>query len=62
ENLFEAMYDDYLGGQPSDVRIISPAAPVTLDLRTPSASTTTVETASTPTNSSVEAPAIPNTS
>ncbi|GJR25477.1 hypothetical protein Tco_1101709 [Tanacetum coccineum] len=41
---------------------IAPAAPATLNRQTPNASTTTAETAPTPTNSSTEAPAIPNTS
>ncbi|GKA81283.1 hypothetical protein Tco_0787975 [Tanacetum coccineum] len=60
--LFEAMYDDYMGGQPSDSTRTDPFTPVTLNLLTPSASTTVAETAPTPTNSSAEAPAIPNTS
>ncbi|GKC09136.1 hypothetical protein Tco_1000746 [Tanacetum coccineum] len=62
ELLFEAMYDDYIGGQPSDVIRTALVAPTTLNHQTPNASTTAAETASTPTNSSTEALAIPNTS
>ncbi|GJQ97176.1 retrovirus-related pol polyprotein from transposon TNT 1-94 [Tanacetum coccineum] len=62
ELLFEAMYDDYIGGQPSDVIRTALVAPTTLNHQTPNASTTAAETASTPTNSSTEVLAIPNTS
>ncbi|GJY00171.1 hypothetical protein Tco_0357189 [Tanacetum coccineum] len=62
ELLFEEMYDDYMGGQLSDATRISFAALATLNLHTPNASTTIAETTQTPTNSSTEAPAIPNTS
>ena len=41
---------------------IAPTAPVTLNLYTLNASTTTTETAPKPTNSSTEASVIPNTS
>ncbi|GJY14757.1 integrase, catalytic region, zinc finger, CCHC-type containing protein, partial [Tanacetum coccineum] len=60
--LFEAMYDDYIGGQPS-------AAPRTVSdaqaphfLQTLTVSTTIADTAPTPTNSSSQAKNIPNTS
>ncbi|GKC98619.1 hypothetical protein Tco_1168894 [Tanacetum coccineum] len=56
------MYDDYIGGQPLDAIRTPLAAPATLNLQTPNASTTTAETAPIPTNSSTEALAIPNTS
>ncbi|GKC94354.1 hypothetical protein Tco_1159796 [Tanacetum coccineum] len=61
ELLFKVVYDDYIGGQLSDATRISSAAPSTLNLHTPNASTTITETTQTPTNSSTEAPAIPNT-
>ncbi|GJX76090.1 retrovirus-related pol polyprotein from transposon TNT 1-94 [Tanacetum coccineum] len=60
--LFKAMYNDYIGGQPSNAIRTAPAAPTTLNLWTPNASTTTAETAPTPRNSSTQDPAIPNTS
>ncbi|GJZ20780.1 hypothetical protein Tco_0557370 [Tanacetum coccineum] len=41
ELLFESMYDDYMGGQPSDATRTAPAAPATLNRQTPNASTTT---------------------
>nr|GFA65784.1 hypothetical protein [Tanacetum cinerariifolium] len=56
------MYDDYIGGQPSDAPRTAPAAPATHDLQTPNASTTIVESAPMPTNSSSLSPNIPNTS
>nr|GFB51516.1 hypothetical protein [Tanacetum cinerariifolium] len=56
------MYDDYMGGQPSDATRTAFAAPVTQNLQTQNASTTTTETALTPTNSSTKASAISNTS
>ncbi|GJV89959.1 retrovirus-related pol polyprotein from transposon TNT 1-94 [Tanacetum coccineum] len=55
--LFEAMYDDYIGGQPSAAIRTSPQV-----LQAPTASTTTANTASTPTNLSSQATNIPNTS
>ncbi|GJZ31581.1 retrovirus-related pol polyprotein from transposon TNT 1-94, partial [Tanacetum coccineum] len=60
--LFEARYDDYIGGQSSDATRIAPAAPVTQNLQTPNASTTIAESAPTLKNSSIEAPTLPNTS
>ncbi|GJW15914.1 putative ribonuclease H-like domain-containing protein [Tanacetum coccineum] len=60
--LFEARYDDYIGGQSSDATRIAPAALVTQNLQTPNASTTIAESAPTLKNSSIEAPTIPNTS
>ncbi|GKA33343.1 integrase, catalytic region, zinc finger, CCHC-type containing protein [Tanacetum coccineum] len=60
--LFEAMYDDYIGGQPLDATRTSPTAPSTLNLQTPVASTTTLDNGLTPTNSSTSALAIPNNS
>ncbi|GJR94808.1 retrovirus-related pol polyprotein from transposon TNT 1-94 [Tanacetum coccineum] len=56
------MYDEYIGGQPSAASRIVPAAPATQVLHTPTASTTTADTAPTPTNSSSQAKNIPNTS
>ncbi|GJR29663.1 hypothetical protein Tco_1105895 [Tanacetum coccineum] len=53
--LFEVMYDDYIGGQPSNATRTVIAAPTALtnqNLQTPTASTTTADSASTPTNSS----------
>ncbi|GJX03182.1 retrovirus-related pol polyprotein from transposon TNT 1-94 [Tanacetum coccineum] len=55
-------YDDYMGGQPLDATRIAPAAPTTLNRQIPNASTTTDDTTPTPTNSSTESQAIPNTS
>ncbi|GKA26311.1 retrovirus-related pol polyprotein from transposon TNT 1-94 [Tanacetum coccineum] len=51
-----------LGGQPLDSTRTAPAAPATHNLQTLNASTTTIESAPTPTNSSSQAYAIPNTS
>nr|GFB04687.1 retrovirus-related Pol polyprotein from transposon TNT 1-94 [Tanacetum cinerariifolium] len=60
--LFEAMYDDYIGGQlPAAPRTIM-AAQAPQVLQTPMASTTIADTATTPTNSSSQATNIPNTS
>ncbi|GJW08137.1 hypothetical protein Tco_1570560, partial [Tanacetum coccineum] len=59
--LFEAMYDDYIGGQPSAATRTSPSAQVHQVLQTPMATTTT-DTASTPTNSFSQAADIPNSS
>ncbi|GJT09328.1 putative ribonuclease H-like domain-containing protein [Tanacetum coccineum] len=60
--LFEAMYDDYIGGQPSAAIRIVPATQAPQVLHTPMASTTTAGTAPTPTNSSSQATNIPTTS
>ncbi|GJQ91414.1 retrovirus-related pol polyprotein from transposon TNT 1-94 [Tanacetum coccineum] len=60
--LFEAMYDDYIGGQPSAATRTAPAAQAPQVLQTPMASTTTTDTAPTPTNSSSQATNIPTTS
>ncbi|GKB19013.1 retrovirus-related pol polyprotein from transposon TNT 1-94 [Tanacetum coccineum] len=60
ELLLESMYDDYMGGQPSYATSIAHEEPATLNRQTPNASTTTAETAPTPTNSSKKAPAILN--
>ncbi|GKE03338.1 retrovirus-related pol polyprotein from transposon TNT 1-94, partial [Tanacetum coccineum] len=54
--LFEAMYVDYIGGQPSVAPRTTPAAPAPQVLQTLNASTTTVDFALTPTNSSSQAP------
>nr|GEX56795.1 hypothetical protein [Tanacetum cinerariifolium] len=57
--LFEAMYDDYIGGQPSaTARTISPAQEPQVR-QTSTASTTIADTAPTPTNSSSHATNIP---
>ncbi|GJY18087.1 retrovirus-related pol polyprotein from transposon TNT 1-94 [Tanacetum coccineum] len=60
--LFEAMYDDYIGGQPSAATRTVLAAQVPQVLQTPIACTTIADTAPTPTNSSSQAKNIPNTS
>ncbi|GJZ73277.1 putative ribonuclease H-like domain-containing protein [Tanacetum coccineum] len=60
--LFEAMYDDYIGGQPSSAPRTAPAAQAPQVLQTPMATTTTADTAPTPTNSSSQATNFPNTS
>ncbi|GJU63557.1 hypothetical protein Tco_1245392 [Tanacetum coccineum] len=60
--LFEAMYDDYIGGQPSATLRTTPAAQAPPVCQTLMASTTTADTAPTPTNSSSQAINIPNTS
>nr|GFA95445.1 retrovirus-related Pol polyprotein from transposon TNT 1-94 [Tanacetum cinerariifolium] len=60
--LFEAMYDDYIGGQPSaTVRTISTALELQV-CQTSTTSTTIADTAPTPTNSSSHATYIPITS
>nr|GEU89663.1 ribonuclease H-like domain-containing protein [Tanacetum cinerariifolium] len=60
--LFEAMYDDYIGGQPSaTARTVLPAQDPQ-DCQTSTASTTIADTALTPTNSSSHATNIPITS
>ncbi|GJU54752.1 retrovirus-related pol polyprotein from transposon TNT 1-94 [Tanacetum coccineum] len=60
--LFEAMYDDYIGGQPSSAPRTGLAAQAPQVLHTPTATTTTADTAPTPTNSSSQATNFPNTS
>ncbi|GJS43145.1 retrovirus-related pol polyprotein from transposon TNT 1-94, partial [Tanacetum coccineum] len=60
--LFEAMHDDYIGGQPSAAPRTGPAAQAPQVLLTPTATTTTADTAPTPTNSSSQAKNLPNTS
>nr|GEZ30965.1 retrovirus-related Pol polyprotein from transposon TNT 1-94 [Tanacetum cinerariifolium] len=60
--LFEAMYDDYIGGQPSaTIRTVSPAQEPQVR-QSSTASTTTAGTALIPTNSSSHATNIPSTS
>nr|GFC18810.1 hypothetical protein [Tanacetum cinerariifolium] len=60
--LFEAMYDDYIGGQPSSTtRTVLPAQEPQVR-QTSTASTTIADTAPTPTNSSSHATNIPITS
>nr|GFA30465.1 hypothetical protein [Tanacetum cinerariifolium] len=60
--LFEAMYDDYISGQPSAAPRTTPAAQAPLVRQTPMVSTTIANTALIPTNSSYQATNIPNTS
>nr|GEY89397.1 integrase, catalytic region, zinc finger, CCHC-type, peptidase aspartic, catalytic [Tanacetum cinerariifolium] len=60
--LFEAMYDDYIGGQPSAAPRTVPTAQAPQVLQTPTSTTTTADTAPTPKNSSSQATNIPNTS
>ncbi|GJR76588.1 retrovirus-related pol polyprotein from transposon TNT 1-94 [Tanacetum coccineum] len=60
--LFEAMYDDYIGDQPSAAPRTAPATSAPQVLQTLTVSTTTANTAPTPTNSSSQAATIPNTS
>ncbi|GJZ18145.1 retrovirus-related pol polyprotein from transposon TNT 1-94, partial [Tanacetum coccineum] len=60
--LFEAMYDDYIGGQPSSAPRTALAAQAPQVLQTPTATTTTADTAPTPTNSSSQATNCPNSS
>ncbi|GJS09908.1 copia protein [Tanacetum coccineum] len=60
--LFEAMYDDYIGGQPSSAPRTAPDAQAPQALQTPTATTTTADTAPTPTNSSSQATNCPNSS
>ncbi|GKC92662.1 retrovirus-related pol polyprotein from transposon TNT 1-94 [Tanacetum coccineum] len=59
ELLFEAMYDDYIGDQPSTATRTAPTPQV---LQTPTTFTTTANTTPTPTNSSLQAEDTPNTS
>ncbi|GJR18213.1 hypothetical protein Tco_0966740 [Tanacetum coccineum] len=60
--LSEAMYDDYIGGQPSAAPRTANAALAPQVLQTLMASTTIVDTTPTPTNSSSQAADTPNTS
>ncbi|GKE34700.1 retrovirus-related pol polyprotein from transposon TNT 1-94 [Tanacetum coccineum] len=60
--LFEAMYDDHVGGQPSATPITVSAAQAPQVFQTPTATTTTADTAPTPTNSSSQEMSIPRTS
>nr|GEV85482.1 hypothetical protein [Tanacetum cinerariifolium] len=60
--LFEAMYDDYIGGQPSAALRTVPAVQAHQDRQTPTTSTSIADTAPTPTNSSSQATIFPNTS
>nr|GEU40303.1 retrovirus-related Pol polyprotein from transposon TNT 1-94 [Tanacetum cinerariifolium] len=59
--LFEAMYDDYLGGQSSANPKTIPTAHAPQVLQTPTSSIITTNIAPTPTNSSSQATTIPNT-
>ncbi|GKC27073.1 integrase, catalytic region, zinc finger, CCHC-type containing protein [Tanacetum coccineum] len=56
------MYDDNIGGQPSAAPRTVPAAQAPQVLQTPTATTTTADTAPTPTNLSSQATNFPNTS
>nr|GEW57644.1 integrase, catalytic region, zinc finger, CCHC-type, peptidase aspartic, catalytic [Tanacetum cinerariifolium]GEW66126.1 integrase, catalytic region, zinc finger, CCHC-type, peptidase aspartic, catalytic [Tanacetum cinerariifolium] len=60
--LFEAMYDDYIGGQPSAALRTVPAAQVHQVRQTPTTSTSIADTTPTPTNLSSQATNFPNTS
>ncbi|GKA73570.1 retrovirus-related pol polyprotein from transposon TNT 1-94 [Tanacetum coccineum] len=60
--LFEAMYDDYIGGQPSATPTTAPATSAPQVFRLQRHLTTIADTAPTPTNSSSQATIIPNTS
>nr|GEX97097.1 retrovirus-related Pol polyprotein from transposon TNT 1-94 [Tanacetum cinerariifolium] len=60
--LFEAMYDDHVGGQPSAAPRTTPAVQAPQVLQTPSVTTKIADTALTTTNSSSQATNIPNTS
>ncbi|GJX83204.1 hypothetical protein Tco_0332685 [Tanacetum coccineum] len=59
---FEAMYDDYIGGQPFSAPRTALAAQAPPVLQTPTATTTTADTSPTLTNSSSQATIFPNTS
>ncbi|GJT99576.1 retrovirus-related pol polyprotein from transposon TNT 1-94 [Tanacetum coccineum] len=60
--LFEAMYDDYIGGQPlAASRTVSATQPPQVN-QTPTTTTMTADTAPTPTNSSSQTTSIPSTS
>ncbi|GJT17770.1 retrovirus-related pol polyprotein from transposon TNT 1-94 [Tanacetum coccineum] len=60
--LFEAMYDDYIGGQPSSAPRTASAAQAPQVLQTLTATTTIADIVPTPTNSSSQATNFPNTS
>ncbi|GJR20229.1 putative ribonuclease H-like domain-containing protein [Tanacetum coccineum] len=60
--LFKAMYDDYIGGQPSAAPRIVPVAQAPQVLQTPTTSTTIADIAPTPTNSSSQTTNFPNSS
>ncbi|GJX61225.1 hypothetical protein Tco_0294125 [Tanacetum coccineum] len=60
--LFEAMYDDHIGGQPSAAPRNIPTAQAPQVLHTQTTTTTTTDTTPTPTNSSSQATNFPNTS
>nr|GEV01824.1 integrase, catalytic region, zinc finger, CCHC-type, peptidase aspartic, catalytic [Tanacetum cinerariifolium] len=60
--LFEAMYDDYIGGQPSTASRIVSAAQAHQIRQTPMTSTSIADTAPTPTNSSSHATNFSNSS
>ncbi|GJR05509.1 putative ribonuclease H-like domain-containing protein [Tanacetum coccineum] len=60
--LFEAMYDDYIGGQPSSAPRTAPAAQAPQVLQTPTATTTTADTTPTPIIASSQATNFSNTS
>ncbi|GKF02139.1 retrovirus-related pol polyprotein from transposon TNT 1-94, partial [Tanacetum coccineum] len=60
--LFEAMYDDYISGQLSAAPRSVPATQAPQVLQTPTTSTTIVDIAPTPTNSSSQVTNFPNTS
>nr|GEX20087.1 hypothetical protein [Tanacetum cinerariifolium] len=60
--LFEAMYDDYIGGQPSATARTAPAAQAPQVRQTSTTSTSIADITPTPTNSSSQATNFPNTS
>ncbi|GJZ11472.1 hypothetical protein Tco_0546231 [Tanacetum coccineum] len=60
--LFEAMYDDFIGGQPSSAPRTAPAAQAPQVLQTPTATTTTADTTPTPIIASSQATNFSNTS
>nr|GEX47224.1 hypothetical protein [Tanacetum cinerariifolium] len=60
--LFEAMHDDYTGGQPSAALRIVSAVQAHQDRQTPTTSTSIADTAPTRTNSSSQARIFPNIS
>nr|GFA20204.1 opie2 pol protein [Tanacetum cinerariifolium] len=60
--LFEAMYDDYIGGQPSTAQRFVPTAQAHQICQTSTTSTSIADTAPTPTNSSSQTTNFPNSS
>ncbi|GKD12109.1 hypothetical protein Tco_1196516, partial [Tanacetum coccineum] len=60
--LFEAMYDDYIGGQPSSAPRTALAAQAPQVLQTPTTTTTTTDTTPTPIFASSQATNFSNTS